>query len=829
MGRLFDKFSWLVTVRPYITILVLVLITVVLGAGAAQRAEPTEGASVAFLPPGSAIAAAVDEIDEFFGETSDVSVVTLVFRGEALTPGGLFQMDTLIDGIVSDPGVAQLLAAADPIIAPSSLVEAVGGVVDFGSITQAEIDAVRSVPQIAGAFAAMTGDDTDGTQVTVATIRLRDTGDERVGDAERMINDLAVASEGPLSVSSVSPVVIEDEYKEATESGMGLLIGLALLLIAGLILLFLRTLSDLLLTLTGLVFSLTWIIGAEGWLGPNALGWIGPPSSLSTMVPIIVISLTVDYAIQAISHYREQRVEGLPVIEAVRTGLRIVAVPLVLAAVTTIASFLANLFSPISVIGDLGIVAGLGVGLSLIVMLTLVPAGRTIVDRRRESRGTLAAPRPVSSAVPGIERAAELFGAAVARRPAPYLIVVVGVTIWLGFAATGLKSEFSIRDILPRDGSVLNDMETLEAAVGGSTELASVLVKAEATETRTLLNVRDLTAAFADEQRRPRAAAGPTEATYESLLRDWTDDSGEPGDKYDPDLAALFAEASAGVQLDSALMQELFDRLGAADPALARVLVNDPDGPDAILIQFPTYTDDHGASEVIQEEIEALWSGDDHAITATSASILSVTVTDQITARQTEAISTTVAVAFGVLALFFWVTLRRPMLGVIAVGPIVLVLVWVLGTMALLGIPYTLITSIITALSIGIGVDYTIHVIHRYREEFSRVRNPEKAAIRTLATTGSALLGSALTTALGFGVLVFSPLEGIQQFGITAAIAIAYSLVVSIVVVPPAMTVWGAYENMRLRSSVQSMWDDLDVAIEDIDRRHTEQQSPSTP
>ncbi len=71
--------------------------------------------------------------------------------------------------------------------------------------------------------------------------------------------------------------------------------------------------------------------------------------------------------------------------------------------------------------------------------------------------------------------------------------------------------------------------------------------------------------------------------------------------------------------------------------------------------------------------------------------------------------------------------------------------------------------TIITALSIGIGVDYTIHMIHRYREEYSLVRDPEKAATRTLATTGSAL-----TTALGLGVLVASPLAASQQFGITA-------------------------------------------------------------
>ena len=823
MTRVLDRFSWLVTARPYITILVLLVVTVGLGAGASLRAEPTEGSSLEFLPPESPYTAAVEEFDEFFGEASDISVVTLVFRGEAFTPDGLSQMDALVDDIIATPGVAELLAPPDPIIAPSLLFEAFGGVSDFGSVTQETIDEISAVPELAGAFAAMSGDDSDGTSVTVSTLRLRVTGDERVAEAERAINDLALNSEGPLRISSVSPIVIEDEYKEATESGMVPLIGLALLLIAGLILLFLRTWSDLLITLTGLVFSLTQIVGAEGWLGPNGLGLIGPPSSLSAMVPIIVISLTVDYAIQAVSHYREQRGEGESVLQAVRIGLRHAAIPLLLAAVTTIASFLSTLFSPIGVIGDFGIVAGLGVGLSLIVMLTLVPAGRTIVDRRREARGTLAPPRLLSSALPGIGRAAEMLGKGLTRRPVPYLIAVLGVTVWLGFAATGLKSEFSIRDVLPRDGDVLNDMESLEEAVGGSTELASVLVRAEAIELRTLLNVRDLSDAFADEQRRPHAAAGPMAPTYESLVRDWTHDSGESGDKYDPELAALFREASAEVQLDPVLMEEFLAQLGEKEPALATVLFDNPDGTDAILLQFPAYSDDAEGATLIQEEIEALWSGDDGSISATSMSILSATITDQLISGQTEAIATTVAVALGILTLFFWVTLRRPMLGFVAVGPIVLVLIWVLGTMALLGIPYTVMASIIIALSIGIGVDYTIHMIHRYQEEFSRVRNPEKAAVQTLATTGSALLGSALTTALGFGVLVFSPLETVSQFGITCAITIGYSLLVSILVVPPAMTVWGAYENMRLRSSIQSLWDDLDMVIDDVHQRHGEQ------
>ena len=825
MHRVLPRLSRLVTARPYITITVLLAITVIVAAGAGRRAPVVEGAALAFLPPGNAVAHAIGEIDERFGDHGEVSLVTLIFRGDALTPDGVSQMDALIGDIRGDSGVRDLLAAGDPIAAPTSLIQAALQVEGLSSVTQADIDAALSAPGIGEAIAAMTGTDADGTPVAIATIRLIDTGDERVENAERRINELAIGNEGPLRVTSISAAIVNDTIKKATEEGMAPLIGLALLLIAALIVVFLRTLSDLLLTLTGLLISLIWVIGAEGWLGPNALGVIGPPSSLTAMLPIIIISLTVDYAIQSVSHYREQRVAGAPVLRAVRTGLQNVTIPLTLAAVTTMASMLASLFSPISVIGDFGIVAALGVGMSLIVMLTLIPAGRTIIDRRRESRGVLTPPRPVANALPGIGPLAGVLGRSVARTPAPYFLVVIAVTVALGYSATGLESGFSIRDVLPRGGSVEQDMETLSTAVGGSTEMASVLVEAEATETRTLLNLQDLRRALDDEERRPQAVAGPLQTSYELLLHDWTQDSGEPGDDYDPELATLFREATPGVQLDQALMQQLLSKLAVRDPATARALYDDPDGIDAILLQFPTYTDDPDATKALQREIDDLWLGDDGAVTVTSPGIIAVSVTEEITSRQTQTISATIAVAVGILAIFFWVTLRQPVLAFVAVGPIVLVLIWVLGTMALLGIPYSLITSIVTALSIGIGVDYTIHVIHRYREEFGLTRDPEQAAVRTLATTGSALLGSALTTALGFGVLMASPLLASQQFAITATITIVYSLLVAVLLVPPAMTIWGAYQNMRLRSAVQRWADELDEVIDQMHQRHEPDQA----
>jgi hypothetical protein len=819
LGGILDRVSHLVTVRPWLTLAVLALVTMILVAGAGLRAPvaPNE----AFLPTDGDVARAKAEVDALFSDDADVKPGYIVFRGDWATPSGLDQVERVLGQIASDPAVAGLFPSDNAIIAPTPLLNAVLRVDDFGSLDQRQIDSalssIRAIPDLAATLSQISGFDQDGGPIAFATVQLRGTDEGLLESAQLRVDELATAVQGPLAVTTVSSATIESEFQDATASRTAPLIGVALLVIASLTFLFLRTFSDLVATLVGIVIALTWIIGLEGWLGPEALGLIGPPNALTGMVPIVLISLTVDYSIQAVSHYREQRTAGLPVARAAQLGLRNVLIPLTLAALTTMVSFLTNLFSPISAIGDFGVVAGLGVALSLTVMLTLVPAVRTVIDRRREARGALAPARPIANALPGIRRVAEALGTSVAAKATPYILAVIVITVALGFSATRVTTDYDVRDLLPRDGQTARDLEAINAAVGGTSELVNVLIKAEITDTRTLLNLFELAVAFEDDLDRPATADGPLTSSLGLLIRDHVTESGKA---YDPELARAFDDATGGLELDPAKIQAFLALLATKDPeGVRRVLVDDPGGVDTILIQFMAYSAGNEQTERLVNEVDRLWYGDHDTVTMTSSNIERLAVTKEITERQTEAIITTIIAALLILAVFFWVTDREPVLAVIAVGPIALILIWVLGTMALLGIPYSIVTSIITALSIGIGVDYTIHVIHRYREEFTKSRNPETAAIQTLATTGSALLGSALTTALGFGILVLSPLDLFAQFGLVAAITIAYSLIVATLLVPPAMTVWGAFRNMRLQSMVERMWSDLDVAIEETHRK----------
>ena len=176
MSKILEKMSWLVTARPYITLLVILIITVLLGAGAPRRAPPPETAAT--LPEGSAITEAMTEIDNLFGDSGETSVVTLLFRGEAFTPDGLSQMAAPINDIDSDPSVGELLTRTDPIIAPSALIRILLQVDTFESVTQVIVDSAPGPLKIKVALSAMTGNNTDGTPVAIDAVHRRH-GEER--------------------------------------------------------------------------------------------------------------------------------------------------------------------------------------------------------------------------------------------------------------------------------------------------------------------------------------------------------------------------------------------------------------------------------------------------------------------------------------------------------------------------------------------------------------------------------------------------------------------------------------------------------------------------
>ncbi len=794
-GAGFTKTAGLVTDRPRVALGVLAVLTIILLYGMTLLLP--QAGNEAFLPADSEVAQAAATVGDAFPDSAGLTSVTVIHRGEFLTPEGLAQIDAVLGAAVGLPEVAERLAVVDPVASIAGAFKQALGVDDLSTVPQAQIDQVAAQPQFEMLLANLSGETADGP-LAISSVKLRQLDDpEGLEDAELLLADVVATVDGPLDVRSLSAATINEESADASSSMTSLMM-VSLLIILILLYVFFRTGSDVALSIAGLGITIIGTVGFQGLAGPDGIGLIDEPTSLTTMVPIMLVGLVVDYSIQTVSHYREMRDEGRPAREAAQHALGGVMLPLGLAAGTTIISFLTNLTSSIPANGDFGIVAAFGVFFGLFTMLTLLPAARTILDQRREAKGTLGEPRLMGDAIPGSGPLVQRFGQFVATNPMPVLGVALVLTVVLTGFATRISTEFNSNDFLPGDGESVEDIDALEEALGGQTEIVTVLVEAELTDDRTLRNLLTITEAFDDELTRPTGAASNITLSLGTLFEDWLVDSGEPDDNYDEQLLTMLADVDQGLTVDAAAVQAVLDRLEGLDPiGFGQVAVDNAGGEDLTLMQFNALTGDQDRTQALVDDIEGLWYGDRTQVTETSGEIIALEVTSAMTEGQSVSIAITIVAALIVLMLFFWVTEFRPMLAVIAVLPILLVLMWVLGTMTILGIPYNVVTALITALSIGIGVDYTIHIIHRFTEELDGGKSLIDATTTTLSTTGSALIGSALTTALAFAVLLFSPLVPFQQFGLVTGITIVYALIASIAIVPPMLIVWAAYHQWR--------------------------------
>ncbi|MCJ7725097.1 MAG: MMPL family transporter, partial [Acidimicrobiia bacterium] len=181
----------------------------------------------------------------------------------------------------------------------------------------------------------------------------------------------------------------------------------------------------------------------------------------------------------------------------------------------------------------------------------------------------------------------------------------------------------------------------------------------------------------------------------------------------------------------------------------------------------------------------------------TNENIISGGVVRALQSSQTSSLGLTLAAAMALLVINFLLTARRPFLGVITIIPVVLVVFWVFGAMALTGISFNPVTAMIASIAIGIGVPYTIHITHRYLEDRARNASPEEAIQHTLTHTGGALAGSALTTVAGFGILVTSTLKPFQQFGLVVGYAIGFALAAAVLVLPSMLVLWDRWHRSR--------------------------------
>lgn len=557
-----------------------------------------------------------------------------------------------------------------------------------------------------------------------------------------------------------------------------------------------RTTADTLLTMLTIAMAIMWM---------NGYGFIRftDQSQMVTILPILLIGLGVDYSIHMTSRYRQELSEGRSVDAAISAAIRTVGIALVLATVTTAVGFLTNVTNDIPALREFGELAAVGITFSFLLMLTFVPAVRELLDRRAENHERIDIDGLETGDARFLPRIIGKTAILPQRFAAATIVVALVLTVFGAYGRSQLSTEFSFLDFVPttsplRDTAVTVDEEfdfpeTTSVVVTGdvSTGAAWNTMLSSFNDAGSVPDVQTI-----DTQNGPV----PLGATFTGMMFRWlTPDT----DFFDEDVSDAAAAAGLGEESTFAAdadLTNLYDVAVANHPVeMAAVLASDGSGYTATLYNFDTVAGENRPAELadgLNASFEAT-SAAGLAAVATSSFIISDLIVTSLRDSQQSSLALTLGAALLLLLVNFWYESRRPMLGLITTVPVVMVVLWTFGIMAALGIPLGPVTSLISAIGIGIGIPYMIHVTHRYLEERLERADENEAIKETLTHTGGALAGSALTTAFGFGILMVSTTIPFQQFGFVLAYTIVLALLGAILVLPSMLVMWDRWHRKR--------------------------------
>ena len=862
MKVLTNFFSSAATKRPVITIIVVLLLTGFFGFMAGQAEELSTSFGGELDTPEIQ---AQSKLGEYFQTSGSQSVFQIIVSGEdVLTVDGYSAWQEINKAVLQSEIYPYLVkdqgGAVQGFFAPVDFAKAFNPTLNVSAMSDEQFkqlynQANGQMPPEFKAFAAALLSSTYDEEATTASAGLaivtidsslivQEFGGSDGAFIEQPRMEVALSealsqiSIGDIKVSGFSFGLLLGNEGDDFLAEIGLLFGQAFLIILvvlayiffirprkgfGILKSGRRTFSDLLLSLGAILLSIGWMQGAGTILGPGYLDIIGAPNQVSQIAPIILIGLGVDYAIHFTSRYREEIGSGNSIVGSTSSTLKSVGIALTLATLATIVGFLTNIVSPLPELKDFGILVSTGIFFAFFLVMTFVPAIRTLLDKRAESKGNISTEAFSSSGESVLNKIAASSGIIPKKLKLVALALLIGISGYGYFSFTNLETIFEFTDFLPEDDPVVQTLDLLtEEFGGGFGETTSVLIEGDNLATPDVHNALiDSINNLSDKENivvyAGNVAAESVIGTVGQLLAPQGAAPGAPPAM--PDMEVLGTLGSFGVDLmsgsqgidalrvkDSGNVQGLYEYLVSSDPEafLANLYFNEENIVTAQQVRITTSAGSLGAAQLRDDIYDAFipLSSLGVDIAATNDAIVTQSVSDLISESQFQSLIFAILASMAFLILYYLIDIRKPFLGVITILPVVAIVMGTYLGMYFLEIPLNPVTSTLSGLAIGIGVPFVIHVTNRFRETLLTSSNPVEAVKTTLKTTGGSLFGSAFTTMAGFGILMTSSLKPFQQMGQVVVVALGFALVASILILPTLLVFWANYHNKKTAKSL---------------------------
>ena len=709
--------------NPRRVITAAVVITLVLGALFVRVSVDTDPENM--LPADNEVRVLNADLRQAFG-TGDMIVVGVFADSSLVTPETLTAAVAVHDQLATRDGVDEAT-----MISVRTAVDGAGPETDDDALAIAST--ISMDPLLAGnvlsadedtfAFFVPLDSKSDAQQVRDAANEILDATPELAG-LERHVAGLPLAQEA---------------FGDQMFVQMAVFAPLAGLAIFVLMLVFFRRFvlvgPAMLLAMLSVIWAMGLLIGTGNTL-----------HIMSSMIPIFLMPIAILDSIHVISEFFDRYGRLRDRTAALHVVYDELAGPIAFTTITTVVAFGALALTPIPPVRVFGVFVAIGVAIAWLLTLTVLPAVLMLV---REER--------IANAVGSRAAGDGAFAGVVRRLPTGALRLRIPVLV--GVAALAVVSVPLIARIEVNDNPVkwfrsghevrvaterLND--ELPGTFGASLSLRAD-TPALMTDPVTIAAVGALQEVWADH---PVVGAS---ATYVDLL----------GDSTGTDAAAALDDARAASPLTATLI--------TGDGTWANARLQLRDGDNQAMQSVVDATEDQLAAMPLPDGVRADWAGETY---------LNLVWQDEMVSGMLVGFIVTLAIVLILLGLLF----RSVGWALIGISPVLWTILVVYGTIGLIGKDYDMPIAVLSTLVLGIGVDFAIHFVERFRELQADLGDSRSAIEAFAEEPARALTRNAAVIAVGFLPLLLSSLTPYVIVGLFLAGIISLSWLATVVALP---------------------------------------------
>jgi len=489
------------------------------------------------------------------------------------------------------------------------------------------------------------------------------------------------------------------------------------------------------------------------------LGW--KFSIIMCLAPIILISVANNYGIYLVSRHQELQRADMPMTgrETVRAITGSLNMPILFSGLTTIAGLLGLLTHSIIPARQVGILAATGVSLALAMSLLLIPA---LIYFQHSPGRKPRPPQPERNDL--ITRGLAKISSVVIRRPGRVLLVSLGLTLLLGTGVIFLRIETNQESFFPHKHPVRKAAEIINTKFGGS-QTISVMISGDIKDPVVMQRIDDLTGHL-------KGSKGVGSVfSISDVVREMSKALYEPTEE-GYDMIPSSGEAIAQ-------MFELYNMSGNPDDF--RQLMNFENTKAHLLVRLSH--PDNKTVRNLKDDLKSYTADFPARVTTGGYAFIMNDFAQKIINGQVSSLVFALAIVMILLAIIFR-SVKGGLTGSIPLAASILIQ---FGVMGLTGVAIDAATALLSSIMIGVGIDFTIQFLWRYKIELAKgVKHPE-AINATYRTTGRSIVINALSVMAGFSATFISGFLSIRFFGYLTLLAIGSCLLYAIIVMPAFM------------------------------------------